>query len=300
MNWANAAILSAAILAAVNTVDSHLITKRMPSLRTFLILPSFIAAIYGGIILYLFPVPQGIDTVPILLAVLSALLRSAGIATFLFMMQTEEVSRIMPVVNTYPVFIAILAVPLLGENLIHMEWMAIFITVAGTVLISIKPGVSAKTWLGRPLIFPLAASLFLAGANLASKYALGYISFWNMYAIGALGMGLAFMALSLRPTTLRQFHNIDRPRQALSIQVYNESLVPIAAILLYWAIQNGPVSLVSTIAGAQPVFVFIYALIISRISSSFLLEQDMGKGTIAMRGSSIAMIVGGVTIIHLV
>ncbi|MFP3974732.1 MAG: EamA family transporter [Chloroflexota bacterium] len=301
LNWANAAILSAAILAAVNTVDSHLITKRMPSLRAFLILPAVIAAIYGGIILYRFPIPQGVDTVPILFAIASALLRSAGIALFLFMMQTEEVSRIMPVVNTHPVFVAILAVPLLGEALIHLEWTAIFITVAGAVLISIKPGVSlVKTWLGKPLIFPLAASLFLAGANLTSKYALEHISFWNMYAIGALGMAFIFLALALRPATIRQFRNIDRPRSTLSIQVCNESLVPIAAIFLYWAIQNGPVSLVSTIAGAQPVFVFIYAFILSRISSTFLLEQSMGKETMALRIVSIAMIVAGVTIIHLV
>ncbi len=300
LNWANAAILSAAILAGVNTVDSHLITKRMPSLRVFLILPALIAAIYGSIILCLFPFPQGVDLVPLSLAITSALLRSAGIALFLFMMQTEEVSRIMPVVNTNPVLVAILAVPLLGETLIHMEWTAIFVTVAGAVLISVKPGVRlVKTWLGKPLIFPLIASLFLAGSNLTSKYALEYISYWNMYAIGALGMAFVFLVISVRPATLRHLRNIDQPKSTLSIQVCNESLVPVAGIFLYWAIQNGPVSLVSTIAGAQPVFVFLYALIISRISSTLLLEQGMGKGTIALRIISIAMIVGGITTIHL-
>ena len=49
MSWADAAILSAAILAAVNVIDSHLLTKRIPSLRAFLIAVALIAIFYGGI-----------------------------------------------------------------------------------------------------------------------------------------------------------------------------------------------------------------------------------------------------------
>jgi drug/metabolite transporter (DMT)-like permease len=85
----------------------------------------------------------------------------------------------------------------------------------------------------------------------------------------------------------------------MGLLVLNETLAPIAALLLFWSIERGPVSLVSAIAGAQPVFVFIYAVILSRISS-VLLEQRMGKRTLALRFVSIAMIVGGITIIHLV
>ena len=300
MNWADSAVLSAAILAAVNIIDSHLITKRMPSLQAFLIPAGIIAIIYGGIMISLFPPPQDIGATPLLIAIASSILRGIGILLFLYVMQTEEVSRVIPVVSIHPVFVAIMAVPLLGETLAYLEWIAIIITVAGAVLISTKlDWGSVPRWVGKSLFLPLTASILLATANLTSKYAMEYISFWNMYAIGALGMALVFLTASLRPVAFRQLRSLRRPVPTMSLLVCNETLAPIAALLLFWSIERGPVSLVSAITGAQPVFVFIYALILSRLSS-VLLEQRIGRGTMALRFAAIGMIVGGITIIHLV
>ena len=45
VNWVNAAILSAAIMGVVNITDSHLLSKRMPGFRAFL-LPVAIALFF--------------------------------------------------------------------------------------------------------------------------------------------------------------------------------------------------------------------------------------------------------------
>ena len=300
MNWADSAVLSAAILAAVNVIDSYLITKRLPSIRAFLTLAGLIAVIYGSIAFCLFPLPEGVGAFPILMAVTSSILRAIGIVLFLYVMQTEEVSRIMPIVNIHPVFVAILAIPLLGESLIHLEWMAITLTVAGAILISMKPGLGKfREWFGKPLMLPFVAALLMAFANLASKYALEHISFWNMYTIGALGLAFVLLSVSLRPAVLREIYALKRPVSTLSLMAINETMAPIAALLLFWSIERGPVSLVSAISGSQPIFVFFYALILSR-TSSMLLEQRMGRRAMAIRSLAIAMIVGGITIIHLV
>ena len=49
-------------------------------------------------------------------------------------MRSEEVSRVVSVVHTFPIFVAIMAVPLLGEVLGKTEWLAIFMTVTGRTL----------------------------------------------------------------------------------------------------------------------------------------------------------------------
>lgn len=300
LSWADSAVLSAALLAAVNVVDSHLLTRRMPSLRAFLIAAAVIAIGYGSITLIIFPLPQNVGASPVLMAIASSVLRGAGILLFLYVLQTEEVSRVMPVVNIHPVFVAILAIPILSESLILMEWLAVFITVAGAIIISMKPGIhSVHEWLGKPVTLPFLASLLMAGANLTSKRALEDISFWNMYAIGSIGMACVFLAFSLRPKAIRELYSLRRSVSTATILIINETLVPFAALLLYWSIERGPVSLVSAIAGSQPLFVFIYALILSRIST-FLLEERMTRRTIIMRFVAIGMIVGGITIIHLV
>ena len=118
IDWATAAVLAAASLALVNIVDSHLITKRMPSFRSFLIPVSFTMMVIAAVIGSLYPLPPGLGGWPLVAAVGSALLRVLAITVSLQTMRTEEVSRIIPVVHIYPIFVALAAVPLLGERLL--------------------------------------------------------------------------------------------------------------------------------------------------------------------------------------
>ncbi len=316
MSWADSAVLAAAMLAAVNVIDSHLITKRLPSLRAFLFPVAIIAIVFGVLVLVIFPLPKDIGNTPVLVAVGSGIIRAVGILLFLYVMRTEEVSRVIPVVNIHPVLVAIMAVPLLDETLAVLEWLAIFMTVSGAILISRRRRSQSSgkrfKWL---LALPFVAAFCLAIANLTSKYALDDfilvtkdVSFvssdmcaaLNMYAIGSLALGGCFLAVSLRPIVLQQLVSLQRPRSTIPLLTFNEIMAPVASILLFWSIARGPVSLVSAIAGAQPVFVFVYAVILSRISSGALLENQLEKRTMILRVMAIAMIVGGMTIIHLV
>jgi drug/metabolite transporter (DMT)-like permease len=301
LSWADSAILAAAILAAVNVIDSHLIARRLPSLWAFLFPVGIIAIVYGILTLSLSPLPDDVGMAPVLIAIASSCIRALGVVSFLYAMQKEEVSRIIPVVNIHPVFVAIMAVPLLGEELLWLEWCAIFITVAGAVIISSRGNpASFRAGINRSVALPFLAALCLAGANLTSKYALEDISFWNMYAIGAVVWGIVAVGVSSRSSTLKELRELNRPVSTMAILIINETLAPVAIILLFWSIERGPVSLVSTIAGTQPVFVFIFAMIISRVSAGALLEKRIGMKDMALKFVSIAMIVGGVTIIHLI
>ena len=301
MNWVDSAILAAAILAVVNVVDSHLIARRLPSLWAFLFPVGIIAIIYGVIVMAVVPIAEEAETTHILYAVASSFIRALGVGSFLYAMQKAEVSRIIPVVNSHPVYVAIMAVVLLDESLMGVEWFAILITVAGAVLVSVQRKAGNFVFnVNKYIALPFLAALCLAGANLTSKYALEGINFWNMYAIGALVWGFVCVIFSIRATVFSELRNLNRPVSTMVILFVNETLAPVAIVLLFWSIERGPVSLVSTIAGTQPVFVFIFAMIISRISSGALLEKRIGMKAMALKFASIAMIVGGVTIIHLV
>ena len=301
MNWVDSAILAAAVLAVVNVIDSHLIVRRLPSLWAFLFPVGIIALIYGCIILAVVSIPDEAETSHILYAIGSGFIRSLGVASFLYALQKAEVSRVIPVVNTHPVFVAFMAFFLLNESLAALEWFAILITVGGAVLISIRRNLGAyELSINRYTALPVLASLCLAGANLTSKYALDGINSWNMYAIGSVIWGSVCIIISARRSVLPELRQLGRSISTMSILIVNETLAPVAIVLLFWSIERGPVSLVSTIAGAQPVFVFFFAMILTKIAYGSLLEKKMSKAKIAVRFLAIAMIVGGVTIIHLV
>jgi len=299
VDWVSIAILSTAVLGLVNIFDSHLVSRRMPSLRAFLLPASIVILAYGLVLFYLFPLPEDIGIWPLTVTIASGIIRTISVTIMLYIMKKEEVSRVIPLVSTYPVFVAIMAVLFLGETLYYLQWIAIIIVVAGAVVVSARwsPG-GSTTWLGASFFLLIGASLLMAVANVTAKYALAYVSFWNMYCIGAFCMSGLFLLISLRPHILQEVGNMKKRDSALTLVAVNETLVMIGAVLLFWAMERGPVSLVSTIVSSRSIFVVIYALILSRVSPIFL-EWHYGRRMLTLRLIAITMIVGGIAIIYL-
>jgi len=300
MDWVTAALLSAVSIGVVNILDSHLITKRMPSLRAYLLIASFFVLGYSILIAVRAPLPEGIDAWPLAVAITSGLIRTAGLGILLYTLKTEEVSRVVPVVYAYPVLVAIMAVPILGESLGVLQWLAVLIVVGGAVLVAIKKNSEGiKGRLGKTFLLLVLASLSMALAEVAGKYTLDYISSWNLYWITALCVVFVFLAVSLRRSIIKQVSGVVRQVKTMLLVFTTETLAVVGMVLLFWALERGPVSLVSTISGSRPLFVFISAWLLSRFWKGFLLEDRTVGTALAMRLLAIAMIVGGIAIIYL-
>jgi drug/metabolite transporter (DMT)-like permease len=299
VNWTSTAILSAATQGVVSIIDSHLLSKRMPGLQSFLLPVGMVLLIFGLIVFCLFPLPEGIDRLPILVAIAAGILRTAGVVITLYNLTREEVSRVIPITYTYPVFVAIIAIPLLGESLGYLQWLAIIIVVAGAIIVSIEKSPSGTTGsLSRPFLLLFVASLFFALSDILAKYSLAYISFWNLYSLVIFGMSVIFLIISVRPGTIKQLRDMKRKNSAMAWLVFDEILALLGAVLQFWAMARGPVSLVSTITGTRPVFVAIYSIILSFVLPGFLIKRGTSE-VMALRLTAIAMIVGGVSIIYL-
>ena len=299
MNWTSTAILSAATQGIVSIIDSHLLSKRMPGLQSFLLPVGIILLIFGLIVLYLFPLPEGTDKLPIIVATAAGILRTAGVVITLYNLTREEVSRVIPITYTYPVFVAIIAIPILGESLGYLQWLAIIIVVAGAIIISAEKSPSGTTAsLSRPFLLLFVASLFFAVADILAKYSLTYISFWNLYSLAILGMSVGFLIISTRPNTIKLLRTMKRKTSTLSLLGLNEILALLASALHIWAISTGPVSLVSTTLSTRPVFVAIYSIILGFVWPGFILRRISNRGMI-VRFVTIIMIVGGISIIYL-
>lgn len=300
MNWTSIAIFSAAIFAAVNVIDAHLIARRMPGLRAFLLPLVIIHAFYASLVLYLFPFPAGIGWQALAVAFGSNTIRLLGVTVMLYYMKKEEISRIVPIAYSYPVFVALIAMPLLGESLGSAQWLAIVIVVAGAAIVSFRRSPLGSTqWLGRAFFVLIGSSLLFALADIGSKYALNYISFWNMFSVNGFCLFGVFSVIAFRRHVFWQLKNMKHRNRTLGLQLFNETLAPLAIVTLYWALSMGPVSLVSALVSTRPVFVAVYALVLGRFLPGSLLRSDStGKMTL-LRLAAIAMMVGGIAIIYL-
>ncbi len=299
LDWVTSATISAAIFGLVHVIDSHLISKRMPSFKAYLLVVGIFIFSVSIAFAFIFPLPPNISAWPLSVAVLSGVVRAASVIIMLYLMKKEEVSIIIPIANTYPIFVALIAIPILNETINHLQWMAVILVVLGVLLTSIRlqKGVPIA-WLKKPLILLAISSILWAISDIMTKYALEYVSSWNMYWISHLILPMAFFSVSFRPSVFREFVNYEKRNSAIIIMIINETMAVFALILFYWSMQQGPVSLVSAIFSSRPLFVFLYAVLISRFSS-FLLEEQTSTSTLFLRFIAISLIVGGIVIIYL-
>jgi len=298
MGWMHAALLSAAIMAVVNILDSHLVSKRFPGIRTFMLLVGIIHLVYGLVLALFEPIPAGVEPAYVWWAVFSSVVRTGAIIILLDALHHGEVSTVIPLVYTYPVFVAVIAFIFLGERLAWQQWLAIAIVVLGAVLISMRRG-PTRLQIGRPraALVVLCSPLF-AIADVSGKVALEQISFWHLFWIGAVAMGSVFLALSLRRSVVQGIIALPRRGRALGVLGLNEVIAPVGIVVSYWALQHGPVSLVSTLVGTRPLFVLLCALVLSRLAPGFLFWSG-GRRLVLMRIVATLFIVAGVALIEL-
>jgi uncharacterized membrane protein len=210
-----------------------------------------------------------------------------------------EVSRIIPIVSTAPIFVALLAIPLLGATLNYWQWLAVIMTVAGAVLISLQFGHrGGKTKLQKSFFILLVAALMGATGSIGFKYGLEQISFWNVFGISGLCIGTIVLAYALRKTNLEELKNLPQRTQKIGLVTIDQLVGITSAIIAFKAMGLGPVSLVNAILNIRPVFVFIFSLVLSRFLPN-IVNEPLQRRTALIKFTAIGIMTAGIVIISL-
>lgn len=288
------ALLSAATLGLVTALDKRLVSYNMPSLSSFYLGVSISLFSYATAALLFTGVPHHAPPDQLLAAGVSGLCWGGALAMMFWGYKFEEASRASAIIHTFPVFVALLAVIFLGEVLAAGQWAAIVVIVAGAFLISLRGSIGRRVVrLNRAFPILVGASLFTALALLTGKYALEDLPVGFVYSLRNYGMGVVFLSL-WRPGAWGQLFQAVRRGQTLLLLFLAEfSLAPLAVALNVIAIDLGPVSLVGALTGTRPFFVFIYGTLLST-GALRLLNEPLERSTLAVKLTSIAMIVGGI------
>ena len=296
MSWLVLAIINSAILGIVGIIDSHLLSKRLPSLASYLLPLAIFHLIAGIVILILQPLPANVGVLPLIAAFSTGITGGIGIVILSNIMRSGEVSRIIPVISTAPIFVALLAMPLLGETLNYRNWLGIVVTVSGAMVISIQKDTGdRKTKLQKSFLALIFVSILFAISMTASKYAMETISYWNMYSTYAIGLVIVLLVYSARSSTFKQVQELPGRNRTLALITFDQALFLAALILGNVAMQLGPVAIVSTIFGTRPAFVFLFALAAGHFFPGLISEQ-LSKRIVFTKFIAIAMIIGGVVL----
>ena len=234
-------------------------------------------------------------------ALAAGLFGGLGGVVFFRVVARREVSRAVPVTQTFPIFVAPMAVLFLGESLRVFDWFAILITVSGAVMISIRQDAGGKRFvIDRSFYELLLASMLMAGMNLAAKQALETLPVVLVHGIRSLALTPMLLAFSVRSESLADLRRMVAERSpALAIFGVNEFLIANTGMLLnLWATSLGPVSLVTALSASTSLFLLVYSVLLSLRFRGMLGEQ-VGGQAVMVKAVATTLIVLGVAVISL-
>lgn len=214
-------------------------------------------------------------------------------------LRREEVSRVTPVWQTSPVFVAVFAVFPLDESIVWHGWLAVALVVGGAIGVSLnRVGAGLAAFAVRPTFFVLISGAAIIGlAQLLLKVSSDDLGVWHNMAFRGIGLCTTIALPWARPKNVVALANWLRTPSNATTLVVTESVGPFAGnILLLVAIDKGPVSLVSALLGTRPVFVLAGTLLLGWIAKDFISERLTRQDLVVKTAATCAVVAGIVVI----
>ena len=131
MSWVAVVLAGTALAALLSVLDKTVIHRyaRMPYLQPLVI---GITMLFLGLVLIpITGIPPSATLEAVLWALISGAFYGFGTHILVYTLYTQEVSRVIPVYQTYPMFTALIAFFFLGERLDAVEWLAMLLSWEG-------------------------------------------------------------------------------------------------------------------------------------------------------------------------
>ncbi len=278
-----------------------MLVNYMRSPYTLLLLIALVQATIGIVLTAVLPWPEATILGPLGWAVLSGVLWGTGALFMFHALRSEEVSRVVPIYQTYPIFAALMAVVFLGEEVAPLDWAAVLFTVGGAVILSIRQDREyRRLFLHRSFFVLMLGSVIAASAFVIGAVALENLPVLNTHALRTLGLSGTLLLAALRRSHLHEIRELIRRRSpALALVSINEfGLANVSFLMVLWALSLGPVTLVTTLVSTRSLFLVLYSILLT-LRFRGVLGEHITPGAVAVKLSAVALIVGGVSVISL-
>jgi len=300
MQWFFIALGAPFLWAIVNISDQYLVEKYSTGKRGSggLVLFSsligiFVAAIIGILTSGLFSIP----TLDKVLLILTGGITIAWIILYLFTLEIEDVSSVVPWFLTIPIFGYVLGYIFLHETLSIQQIIGSIVVLFGVFLISVDFSGQKRKIKLKPALYMTVACILIAICGVIFKYVtignnFWVSSFWEYVGLGGFGILLYLFV----PKYREEFMLMNRQggKKIITLNTVSELLTIAGNLLTNFAILLAPVALVYMVSSFQPAIVLFLTLFATKffphIAKENLKERVLLPKTIAI----VIMIVGSV------
>jgi len=281
------------IWSCVNVIDKVVISKYIKNPIFMIVILVFVSLIIGLITIpFLTGGLQGWDWGWILIASIAYIF---GNLLYFYALKKEEPSRVVPLFSLTTVIVVVLGALFLGEVFGLQTYIGILIIIIGSFVITARKNI-LNSFTSRALWLMVLSCLGFAIFMVINKHLLDTYSYWQVFGwqrvmVGVLGIFLVCIFYS----ELKQVYlQIKKRHMALSASA--ELLNMFGVLLFTIASAFWFVALVEAVVSVQYVFIFFWALIISRFKPS-LFTEEVNKRVMLQKIVSIVLIIIGICLI---
>lgn len=288
MQWYFFAFLSPLLWAVSNHIDKYILSKYLKSSSTGIL------AIFTGVVGFLFSLGIlifsndhlfNINFFHAIIIILNGILLIIAFIPYYYALDGEDVSSVVPLYQTIPIFSFIIGFFLLGETINLMQIIAGVCIILGSVFISIDLSKSGFHLRSRALLLMLLSSFLISIHFLVFKVIAIEETFWVTVFWEYLGTTIAAIFLLIFISNYRKQFIIALRTNSLAVILItgiNEVINIAAKLFANFATLLVPVFIVNLANGLQPMFVFLIGLILTiflpfinteKISRKYLIQR---------------------------
>jgi uncharacterized membrane protein len=298
MIWFLIALLPPLLYAVTNHTDKYILSRYFHGggVGSLIIFSGLFSILTLPIIYLIDPAALAVNFLSALILVASGSLTVVSILCYLYALEADDASVVIPFYQTIPVFTFILGFLLLGELLDVRQIFGSILVLVGAVILSFN--LEGETWRfrGRVVALMLTASALYAINGVIFKFFALELGFWPSIFwdfVGKVLLGIFFL-VGIKSYRAQFFDTIRRNRLAVfSLNSLSETLTIVADAVAGYATLLAPIALVSVVlSGFQPVFVFALGIILTLFLPR-LAAESLGRRHLIQRLVAIVLIIAG-------
>lgn len=303
--WAIYAIGASFLWALVNISDKYLVTKYKTGRHTsgaLVLFSSLIGLLISFLIFIFAPGTVQASFFDKLFLMFTGALSVAWIILYLFSLEIEDVSSVVPWFLTIPVFGYMFGYIFLGEDLTLFQKLGSVIVFFGLLLLQIDytkyKQATIKTKVFWYMIF---ACIIIAIQGVLFKYVTVVDNFWASSFWQYLGLGLCgVLILFFMPRYRRGFVHMYKVggKQIMTLNLSSELVTTVGNLLASFATLLAPVTIVYLLESFQPAFV-LGLTVLGTIFFPKIIHENISIKVLIPKAVSIAVMIVGSYILFL-
>ena len=300
MHWFFIALGAPFLWGITNIFDQYLVVKYSVGRRGsggLVLFSSLIGIFVAGAIGIFVSGVFGIPLLDKLLLIIVGGITIAWVILYLFTLEIEEVSSVVPLMLTIPIFGYVLGYLFLGEILAQQQLIGSLIILFGVFLISIDFSGTKRQIKWRPTLYMLVSCLLVAIAGIIFKYVtvgnnFWVSSFWEYVGLGGVGI-LIYLFI---PKYRNEFMLMNREggKKIFTLNTVSEIMTIIGNLLTNYALLLAPVTMVYLVGSFQPAIVLFLTLFATKFFPNIAKENTTERVLLPKVIAIIIMIVGSV------